>query len=192
MVEKENISPQSLSLWLSGVFRARYNQYVNFAHSYVKDRAIAEDMVMDAFSAIWESNTDTGKWSSKSDLEAYVLTIVRNRAINHLRHITVRNKAGENIKTLEERDLNQRIATLEACDPKAIFCKDIEEIVQKAVEQIPLPARKIFYMSRYEHLSAQEIAEKLNISVKTVHYHIARALDFLRTKLSDYIITLFF
>lgn len=191
MVE-EKISIQNLTLCLNRVFSGRYSQFVNFAYSYVRERPVAEDLVMDSFSAIWESRTNVNKWESEKDLSAYILTMIRNRSLNHLRHISVRYKAGQNIKTLEERDLNQRIATLEACDFKSIFCTDIEEIVQKSVSQIPLPARKIFLMSRYDHLSAQEIAEKLNISVKTVHYHISRSLDLLRVKLSDYITTLFF
>jgi RNA polymerase sigma-70 factor (ECF subfamily) len=60
-------------------------------------------------------------------------------------------------------------------------------MIEKAIENLPEQSRMIFRMSRYEYLSNDEIATKLNISVNTVKTHISRSLKKLREQLEDYL-----
>ena len=62
--------------------------------------------------------------------------------------------------------------------------------INKALDELPEKSREIFMMSRFDNLKYREIAEKLNISVKTVETQMSRALKTLREKLSDLIMGL--
>jgi RNA polymerase sigma-70 factor (ECF subfamily) len=70
---------------------------------------------------------------------------------------------------------------------KSIFFREIEEIYYSSLESLPESCREIFLLSRKEGLSNKEIAEKLDISVRTVENQIYRALKVLKTNLKDYL-----
>jgi RNA polymerase sigma-70 factor (ECF subfamily) len=88
--------------------------------------------------------------------------------------------------------LDIRISTLEACNPDNIFSEEIRAILAKTLQELPPQTRKVFMMSRYEQMSGKEIAEALNITVKGVDYHIAKALKALRISLKDYLPLFYF
>ena len=52
---------------------------------------------------------------------------------------------------------------------------------------MPEQSRRIFYLSRVERMPHREIAEKMNISVKGVEYHITKVIKELRIQLKDYL-----
>jgi RNA polymerase sigma-70 factor (ECF subfamily) len=64
---------------------------------------------------------------------------------------------------------------------------ELAELIQNAVDDLAPRCREIFWMSRYENLKVAEIAEKLDISKRTVETQISKALKILRVKLVDYI-----
>ena len=84
-------------------------------------------------------------------------------------------------------DLETKISTLDACSPTEIFSKEIGDLVDKALMSMPEKTLRIFKMSRYEHMSNQQIAEVIGISVKGVEFHISKALTILRSELKDYL-----
>ena len=79
-----------------------------------------------------------------------------------------------------------RIATLEACEPYEIAA-EAQKIVNDTLDLLPERTREIFIMSRIQNLPHKEIAEKLNISYKSVEFHITKALRELRIQLKDYL-----
>jgi RNA polymerase sigma-70 factor, ECF subfamily len=68
----------------------------------------------------------------------------------------------------------------------------LEIRIYDLIEQLPTECQRIFKLSRFEELKYQEIADQLNLSIKTVETQMSRALKFLRTNLSDYIKLLIF
>lgn len=101
-------------------------------------------------------------------------------------------KAEEAINTHKQRELDLRISTLEACEPATIFDTEIQRIVYKTLEQLPEQSRHIFILSRYHNTPNKKIAEQLGISIKSVEFHITKALKLLRLELKDYLISLLF
>lgn len=101
-------------------------------------------------------------------------------------------KAEEVINTHKQRELDLRISTLEACEPATIFDTEIQRIVYKTLEQLPEQSRHIFILSRYHNTPNKKIAEQLGISIKSVEFHITKALKLLRLELKDYLISLLF
>ena len=73
---------------------------------------------------------------------------------------------------------------------QALFSSEIREIVRKTLDELPAQSRRIFEMSRFEHLRNAEIAVRLKISPKTVEFHISRVLKVLRVRLKDYLLAL--
>ena len=70
-----------------------------------------------------------------------------------------------------------------------IHAEDLELLIVMSIEKMPPQRKKIFKMSRFEHLSNDEIAQQLNISKRTVESHISQAMSDLRKLLVLYVIT---
>jgi RNA polymerase sigma-70 factor, ECF subfamily len=169
------------------LYRTYYKRLYNFACSYLKDDFVAGNIVQDTFLALWENRE---KIEPETNLPAYLLTIVRNKALNHFHRLTIKAKVEENVKSQASRELELRCATLEACNPEEMFHSDVENIIRKTLETLPEQCRKVITLSRFDGLSNKEIAAKLTISVKTVEFHITRGLKSLRENLKDYLLLL--
>ena len=65
--------------------------------------------------------------------------------------------------------------------------KELEQHIQRAIVALPARRREIFELSRFEGLKYQEIANKLEINIKTVESQMVKALDQLRSELSEYL-----
>jgi RNA polymerase sigma-70 factor (ECF subfamily) len=159
-------------------------RYIRFAASYVRNEFEAEDIVMESFMTFWEKRKEI---KTITNIYAYILSIVKNKAINYLEHQQIVNQAHEKIKTHEARELNFRIATLRECNPEDLFSEDLQIIIEKALQSLSEQKLKIFNLSRIENKSNKEIAEILGISVKTVEFHITETLKILRESLKDYL-----
>lgn len=95
-------------------------------------------------------------------------------------------RAEQHIGDMRQKELALRISTLEACDPDKLFCDEIQALVQEAISELPPTSREVFILSRMKNLPNKEIALRLDISVKTVEFHITRSLKQLRVQLKDY------
>jgi RNA polymerase sigma-70 factor (ECF subfamily) len=171
------------------LFRLFYSRLCSFANSYLKDKVIAEDMVQDAFLLLWERH-DTLR--PDGNVQAWLLTVVKNNIINHINRMKRQVQAEQNYVARITRDFDLRLASLELCDPEYLFSAEAEQLVQKAVDALPEQCRRVITLSRFEDMSNKEIAKKLNISVKGVEYHITNALKKLRVELKDYLLFLIF
>lgn len=169
-------------------FNRLFNMYqsrmVRFAYGYVKDAAIAEDFVMEAFSTFWQKRNELAE---NTKPQAYVLTVVKNKCLNHLQHLQIRQRVEQNINQSLQWNLNTRISTLEACDPIQLFSKEVQKILDETLDRLSERTREIFVLSRSKGYSYKEIAEELNISVKSVEFHISKALEQLRVALKDFV-----
>ena len=149
---------------------AKYSQPLyRFSLSYLKSTEAAEDVVQEVFLKIWRKRKeiDTTK-SFQSYLFTIALNVIRKQfnklsASNQLKHDLLISFA-ENKDTFEEKD-------------------DFSEMVNKLeelIQQMPERRRKIFRMKKLEGKSQKEIAEKFDITPKTVEYHITEAMKFLK------------
>ena len=121
-----------------------------------------------------------------SNIPAYILTIIKNKCLNHLDHLKVCRNAAEEMKKNRQWELQTRIASLRACDPEELFGGDARETVEKTLASLPAQTRELYIMSRHENRSNSEIASHFGMSVKGVEYHISKALKALRKSLKDF------
>lgn len=168
----------------SRFFIENKEKFLSFAYSYIRNKADAEDILMESMISLWE-NRD--RWAEDSNLHALLMTIVRNKALNYLSHLQVRYQAEENISEHTTRELNLRISSLEASEPDRIFDSEIQDIVKKALKKLPDQSQLIYNLSRHHDTPNKKIAEELGVSVKTVEFHITKALKLLRKELKDYL-----
>lgn len=166
------------------LFNEYHERFIRFAIGYVKERQTAEDFVSEAFAAFWENRSQL---SPETKPQAYIMTIVKNKCLNYLQHQQIKQRVASELKDHSEWLLQTKISTLEACDPDFLFSEEIQKIIDSTLNQLPKKTRQIFQMSRIEGLPYNVIAVKMNLSQKSIEYHISKALDVLRESLKDFL-----
>ena len=167
----------------SEIYTNYYKRSFLFVKSYVRDDMAAEDIVSEALINLW----DTSKKEKVEYPLSLLVMMLKNGALNYLKHQDVKQSVSDSISSKMARDLGYRISTLQACDLEEIFSSEITRIVQETLEALPEQTRRVFELSRYECRTVKEIAEELSISPKGVEYHITRSLKVLRIALKDYL-----
>lgn len=144
----------------------------NFIHSILFDKSLAEDLTQTCFLRIWEcrSNIDPEK-----SFRSYIYTIARNMVYKETEH-TLRNMQ---LAPAVERSMRKSESEFED-NLDAAF---VESYINDIIDRLPAGRREIFNLSRKSGLSNREIAERLNISERTVETQIYRSLLFLKEKL---------
>ncbi len=161
------------------LFKMYYGYLCNFATKTIEDDVAAEEIVQDFFVKFWERRGDI---SVESSLKNYLFRSVKNLCLNYIKH--------NNIKLQHAQKM---IAESEASDFNDHYIEvDLAADIAKSIEELPEKRREIFRLSREEGLKYREIAEKLNISVKTVEAQMGLAIKYLRDKLKKYNTFLFF
>jgi RNA polymerase sigma-70 factor (ECF subfamily) len=168
----------------NALFNEYYRRFIHFAVGYLKDEQVAEDFVSEAFTVYWENKDDLLPGTNPP---AYILTIIKNKCLNHIKHLQVQQRVTDELRDHSEWVLQTKISTLEACDPDFIFSKELQEIIDNTLEKLPKRTQQIFSLSRDKGLTYKDIAYKTNLSQKAVEFHISKALHHLRVSLKDFI-----
>jgi RNA polymerase sigma-70 factor (ECF subfamily) len=156
-------------------FRAWYPVIVRVAAAVLRDEDAAEEVAQEVMVQLWQRrhvvDVDT-------PLKAYLLRAVRNRSLNHIRHLKVRRDAEPDVELTYN-------APLSADMPSG--AKELAAAAKLAVSQLPPRCREIFELSRIDGLKYSEIAEALDISQKTVEAQMGKALRILRERLAEWL-----
>lgn len=158
------------------LFKDQYPILCGYARKYLNDVDQAEEIVQEMFFSFWQKKE---KLEINTSLEAYLFRSVRNACLNYLKHMKIR----EQYKLANNQEIRQKEQEIH----DYVVAIELQERIENVIDQLPPKRKKIFKMSRFEELKYKEIAEKLNISVKTVEAQLSKALKFLRLHLSDYL-----
>jgi RNA polymerase sigma-70 factor (ECF subfamily) len=161
------------------VFRSAYADLCAIANRYLDDLEAAEETVQAVFVKFWESRSTL---EIKSSVKGYLVTSVKNSCLNQLKHIKIR----EEYKEYNQRELDNSYVQVD----QEVEASELEDRIQISINALPDARRRIFMLSRFEGLKYKEIAEKLNISIKTVENQMGSAIKQLRTDLADYMVVL--
>lgn len=164
------------------IYTTYYKKAFLFTLSYVHNDQVAEDIVSEAIIHLWELSKERGIDS----IEAILITYIRSKSLNYLKHLQARENVIQNLMDKGQRELEIRISTLEACDPEEILSEELRAKVHSVLASMPEKTRLVFIRAHLEGKSHKEIAEEFEISVKGVEYHISKALKVLRDNLKDY------
>jgi RNA polymerase sigma-70 factor (ECF subfamily) len=164
------------------LFKSYYSSLCKYARGIVHNETTSEDLVMDIFVKIWESQT---KLLITSSLSGYLYQSVHNNCLNYL---TRRQKRFSELNTETIERLDALMAPDSSVDPLGgINIAELSDRIEQSIEHLPEKCRKIFILSRTDELSHAEIAQQLKISENTVKVQIYRALIKLRILLKDYL-----
>lgn len=170
------------------IYTSYYKKSFFFAKSYVHDDLAAEDIASESLIKLWEKL----KTEKIDYIEPLLLTILKNKALDYLKHEEVKRTAFESMTDWHQQELSIRISTLESCDPNEIFSDEVKSIIRETLKSLPEQTRRAFLLSRFENKSNKEIAGQMGISVKGVEYHISKTLKALRITLKDYLPLFYF
>lgn len=157
------------------IFRQWYEPVVRAANRVLHDSGVAEELSQDVFLELWRRR-DT--LAPDSSVAGYLMQAVRNRALNHLRHLQVQRKSAVYVEALSE-PAEQADADTQA--------GELQDAIRDAIAALPPRTREVFLMSRERNLRYSEIAEALGVSVKAVEANMSRALRQLRDRLSPFL-----
>lgn len=158
------------------LFRQNYSNLCSYAHNFLKDPETSEEIVQEVMVNFWNRRNIL---EIRDSAKAYLYRAVRNSCMNHLKHLKVR----------EQHASDARSAVAESTiDPEQVLImSELEWRIREAIDKLPVERKKAFCLSRYEGLTYPEIAERLDISVKTVENQIGAALKTLRKELAEYL-----
>ena len=160
-----------------------YQRCFLFAKSYLHDEMQSKDIASEAMITLWS----TMKTEEVKNIRAFLMTVVKNQALNYLRNEHLRMEVRENILDDELYELDFRISSLDSSDPNQLFSEEIIAIVNHTLNELPEKTRRVFIMRRFEEKSYREIASEMNMSVKGVEYHMNKATESLKKTLKDFL-----
>jgi len=157
-------------------FKEYYQALCRYANSFLSDRDEAEEVVQSAFLGIWEKRSSIVVTIS---LKAYLYQAIRNRCLNVIKHEKVKQQHAQHEAVMSVKHYEATSQT--------VLSNELEQKIYVAMQALPEQCRLVFKLSRFEELRYQEIADQLNISVKTVENQIGKALKIMREQLRDYL-----
>lgn len=160
------------------IFMRYYPKVKLFINYMVKSEAAAEDISQDIFEHLWKNRKQI---FIKKSLDSYLLGMARNKSCNYLTRKIIEKKI-----VLPAKEVQQYL------HDETVDLKDLEMLVMLEIEKMPPQRRRVFKMSRFDNMKNSEIAEKLNISKKTVENHINHAIRQIREAVNILSSILFF
>jgi len=171
------------------IYSVYFPKLVRFAREFVLSTEDAENIIQDIFIYLWEHQEVL---KSISNLNAFLFVLVKNRCIDFIRQKKLQEQKREEFESVTKKEFKLKIYALQQFDENALSVNDIEAILNEAINSLPEKCREIFSLSRMEALTHKEIAERLNISTKTVENQITTAIKKLRIELKDYLPLFYF
>lgn len=154
------------------LFILYFSKFVSFADSILHDREVAKDLVQEQFLKVW---TNRERLDEKKSIQNYLYVLTKRAILNYLRDHRIADTI-DNKNAPFYKDKETPLSLVEI--------NELKRRLYGGISRMPEQRKKIFLLSRDEGLSNREIAERLNLSVRTVERHISLALSDIRNSLS--------
>lgn len=162
------------------LFKKYYKDLVLFSGNFLNDKLRCEDIVQNVFLKLWK---DRETLEIQSSLKSYLLRSVQNACLDDIRHNQI---------VQEHQLFTYYFGNEGSLDTENyVLFSDLQNAVDDAISKLPEQFREAFQMNRYEGLKYREIAQKLNVSERTIEVRIGKALSLLRELLRDFLILIF-
>lgn len=150
------------------LFMRYYPKVRYFILGLVKSEPEADDLTQDVFTKLWTSRQ---QFSEVKTFGAYLYVLAKNTTFNYIESRQIR----------QERLITQSIEEEDRITPyEDLVAKDLQLLIDLVVDSMPMQRKTVFRLSRHAGLTNGEIAERLQLSKKTVENHLNLALKELR------------
>lgn len=179
---RKEINPQQQHIkideeYYKELFYSLYPRLVSYSFKYLKDKFEAEEVVENVMLQLWE---DRLKFEKVDDVKSYIYKMVKSGSLGVLKEqqkkVKLEDEASENVL---EFDFN-------------ILEEEVYAVLITALDSLPEKCKEVFELSCLEGMKYKDIALQLNISINTVKSQRSRAIELLKTKLTNYPELLFF
>lgn len=160
------------------IFEAYWLSLFEYAARKIKAQEDAREVVQIVFLELWENRSDL----RNIHLDHFLKVCIRNKCVDHIRKKILQGKYTEHC--MKYSDIADRETQ------SAISVGDISRQVELGLGHLPEKSRRIFRLSRFEGYSTREIAKEIQLSEKSVEYHLTKALKVMRVCLKDFVLAL--
>jgi RNA polymerase sigma-19 factor, ECF subfamily len=157
------------------IFKKYWYHLYNVALNKTRSHQIAEEIVQSLFVNLWEKRTTC----LITNLDHYLNVSLKNKCIDHTRRNITKEKYWQFARSY--------FPVMDVQDEVVVH--ELEEAVEKGIEMLPEKSRTIFKLNRLDGLSNSEIARQINLSEKSVEYHITKSLKQLKQSLRDFLVS---
>ncbi|MEY3239546.1 MAG: hypothetical protein RIR11_984 [Bacteroidota bacterium] len=179
MKETDSLSDEILAKRLTAgdkpafdvVFKRHYKMVVNVIYKYIDDASYSEDLAQAVFVKLWNNHQ---KLEIHTSLSSYLRKAGINGALNHI-------STKKRFIFSEPEKWEAELLDTSAEENEQIHEEEQLELqLHKAINQLPEKCRIVFKLNRFEGFSHKEIADKLDITPKTIENHMTKALRLLK------------
>jgi RNA polymerase sigma-70 factor (ECF subfamily) len=158
------------------LFKENHKRLCNVVNRIINNREAAEDVVQEMFIKLWRKKDEL---TIESSLKGYLFKMASHAAINYLET----NKRFKLNEEITDRNSSELVVN----ESNYLEGKELADKIEQAIKNLPPKCKAIFLLSRYEGMKYQEIADHLNLSLKTVENQMGIALQKLREDLTNYL-----
>lgn len=176
-----DLEEKHLNQLFAKIFNSHYPAVKHFAHMLLRSEEDAEDIAQDVFSKLWQR---PDLWSEDEDINSYLYVMTRNFTFNFIKHQKIEKSFQQQMEA--QNQIEEYLKSESLLD--SIYYKESLLFFQLVLEQLPKRRKEIFIMSRLKKMTHNEIAQKLNISVRTVESQVYLAIK----KMKEVFSVLFF
>lgn len=144
------------------------------AYSKTRSKEVTEELVQELFTTLW----DNRKSLKIENFNAYLLISIRNKSLNFIRSKIVEQKYWNYYKEF--------IPKWEDTTERTLDYNTLMDAIEVGLKDLPQKTKKVFLLNRIEGRSVSEIASILNLSEKTIGYHLTQSLKRMRVHLKDF------
>ena len=150
-----------------------YDDLYRFAFRYLQQRELAEEVVSDVFMSIWQKRQS---FSEVKNLKVYLYVITKNHALNYLK------KNSKSLLFFAHEVQHHDVSTTDNPESK-LLNDELRKEIDAAIDELPDRCKEVFQLVRLDGLKYKEVAEILDISVKTVENQLRIAVQRLSSQL---------
>jgi RNA polymerase sigma-70 factor (family 1) len=155
-------------------YKKYYRPLFTVAYRYVGNTEIAEEIVHDVFITIWNK---AGQLNIQSSMKSYLFRSIVNSCLNHIKKEKTQSEKQSAYEVALGQELGNGADEANEADEKLL--KGLED----ALELLPDKCKQVMYLSRFGKLKQQDIADQMEISIKTVKNHLTYGFKKLREHL---------
>lgn len=161
------------------LYEEYYAPFCLYAKRFIDDKDIRQDIVSDVFTSLWDKmDMDSFDLQSNTAL-GYIKMCVKNNCLNFLKHQEYEWSYAENI---------QKKAPIYESEPDSVYTLDeLYRMLYETLNKLPENYRNVFMKSFFEGKTHAEIAEEMNLSVKSINRYKQKTMELLREELKDYL-----